>query len=339
MEWRLRAAALTAGGALATFAFRLSMPAVAGILEAAPGSWIAGAAAASAAYMLARATAAVTSGHLYDRAARAASRIPSAAVALMAAITLAYAYAPGPAAVAGLRWIQGLLAGLTWPVVQASLALATPEEVRGRVLSIYFAAGTLAGIAANAAYAAIASWPPLLQLAVSTAAFAAAAPALAATAAAPRSGRRAPIRGQAAVIAASILVAAPTGFAFGELSYALLSEILDISLASTALLMALLAALSTATSYLLGWAADKGWERQALAATVVASAVSPLLLAMGGAASAAGYVAAMTAASSFKPLSRRYLSRSGRPGAAVGLVNAASNLGTALGQALVALLA
>jgi len=339
VEWRRRAAALTAGGALATFALKLSTPTVAGILEAAPGSWVAGAAAASAAYMLARATAAVTSGHLYDRAARAASRIPPAAVALMAATTLAYAYAPGPAAVAGLRWAQGLLAGLTWPVVQASLALATPEEVRGRVLSVYFAAGTLAGIAANAAYAAIASWPTLHQLAASAILFAAAAPALAATTAAPRRRGRAPIRGQAAVIAASILVAAPTGFAFGELGYALLSETLGIGLASTAILMALLAALSTATSYLLGWAADKGWERQALAATAVAAAASPLLLVVGGAAAAAGYVAAMTAASSFKPLSRRYLSRSGRPGAAMGLVNAASNLGTALGQVAVALLA
>ncbi len=93
-----------------------------------------------------------------------------------------------------------------------------------------------------------------------------------------------------------------------------------------------------AASYLLNWAADVGFEAQALAVAVAAAAAAPATLWAGGVWVFAGYVLAVASQMSFKPLSRRYLaSKSGAPGLAVGAVNATSNVGTCVGQLIIAL--
>jgi len=322
-------------GTLATFALRLSTPVVASLIETAGPNWIAGAATLSAAYMAARAVAAASSGAFYDKSA-AARLLPPASLTAMAALTLAYPLLP-LYGMAVLRAAQGLLAGLTWPIVQVSLALTAPKQVRGRLLSIYFTLGSASAIAANAVYPLIASTPPLLQLSASSALFTLAALSLlkAPLAQPPREEEA---RGEAVVIAASLIIAVPSSFIFGELSYALLSRLLGIGLEETALLLAVVSAASNASSYALSWAADKGFERPALALAVALSLASPAALLAPPPWPLAAYISAMTGAASYKPLSRRYLSRSGRPGAAVGLVNAASNIGTAFGEAVIGLL-
>jgi len=341
-EWVPTAIPLLAVGFLGTLAFRTLVPAIAFVVSEDLAAGVAGAAVASAAFILCRSAASLASGWLYDRA-RLARILPAISFAAFSIVTLLYALAREVWHIALLKGLQGLLAGLSWPLVQVVLAESVPERIRGRVLSIYFSAGSAAGLLANFVYAAASSWPVGHQLLLPAALFACAALAYLASRPPPRIPERRRVGGarpQLALVGAALAVSSLCSFAFGEVSYALLSELLSIGRAETALAIALVTAAGMGTSYLLNWAADAGFELQVLAATVAAAGVAPLAVAAGGSASLVGYVLALASQMAFRPLSRRYATtRSETPGLAVGALNAASNVGTGLGQLAIALLA
>ncbi|RLE78029.1 MAG: hypothetical protein DRJ56_01020 [Thermoprotei archaeon] len=337
----LRALLYVTAAFTGTMAFRLTVPAVAFYARGELRAPLAAISALFVAFVTLRAASSVLAGCAVERV-RQLIYLPPACMAFNSAVTLAFQAVSSVEHCLALRAAQGALNGLSWPLTQLSLALSVPERLRGRLMSIYFASGSLAIMAGNFAYAFISEEPLSEQLTLPAALFLVTALALAAAIRSSRPLVGEALRGAARagrdgwallVVASSLVMTLSTCYTMGELSYVFVSESLGVSGAFSAVILGATGGVGLGVSYLLSWVADRASDRLAVTVSVALSSVAatlvaarePWLLVMGLALAASSI-------KSFVPLSRKVAASAARPSLAMGLVNALSNVGTSLGQ-------
>jgi len=338
-----------------TVAFRVSIPAVAfytrSVLEASALS----VGLLTSAFFAARAIFAVVSGGLADKYGHRVLYFSAAAFLLNAAIVNLYAAANTLPEVLLIRFMQGVFNGIAWVPVQAVLGRLAPKSVRGRVYSIYFALGSLGGMAGNAIYAELAEAPITAVLTVSAASFAVSSALVLATAALVRGlelgeaggGRKGGASEGDASVAAGLLGVMPLVIIVlgssmfnsairGDLIYVYMSEIFQLSRDAVAGYVALSSLIALPMSYLLSWVSDRVSDAASLRISLGLVFAGALLvgstwkeLALVGLAMAYGGFSGVV------PVTRRVaITRYRLGGTALGLVNAFGNVGNVVGAAL-----
>jgi len=340
-----------------TVAFRVSIPAVAfytrGVLEASA----LGVGMLTSALFAARAIFAVVSGGLADKYGYRVLYYSAAAFLLNAAVVNLYAVATSLPEVLAIRFAQGVLNGIAWVPVQVVLGRLVPESVRGRVYSVYFALGSLGGMAGNAIYAGLADAPITAVLAVSAASFAASSALVLATAVSVRGLELRPVRGGTkreigggvgeAGLAVGLLGVVPlviivlgssmfNSVIRGDLIYMYMNEVFELSKEVVAGYVALSSLIALPMSYLLSWVSDRVDDATSLKISLGLVLAGALLvgstwreLALIGLAMAYGGFSGVV------PVTRRVAVTKFRlGGTAIGLVNASGNIGNVVGAAL-----
>jgi len=340
-----------------TVAFRVSIPAVAfytrGVLEASA----LGVGMLTSAFFAARAIFAVVSGGLADKYGYRVLYYSAAAFLLNAAVVNLYAVATSLPEVLAIRFAQGVLNGIAWVPVQVVLGRLVPESVRGRVYSVYFALGSLGGMAGNAIYAGLADAPITAVLAVSAASFAASSALVLATAVSVRGLELRPVRGGTkreigegvgeAGLAVGLLGVVPlviivlgssmfNSVIRGDLIYMYMNEVFELSKEVVAGYVALSSLIALPMSYLLSWVSDRVDDATSLKISLGLVLAGALLvgstwreLALIGLAMAYGGFSGVV------PVTRRVAVTKFRlGGTAIGLVNASGNIGNVVGAAL-----
>ena len=340
-----------------TVAFRVSIPAVAfytrGVLEASA----LGVGMLTSAFFAARAIFAVVSGGLADKYGYRVLYYSAAAFLLNAAVVNLYAVATSLPEVLAIRFAQGVLNGIAWVPVQVVLGRLVPESVRGRVYSVYFALGSLGGMAGNAIYAGLADAPITAVLAVSATSFAASSALVLATAVSVRGLELRPVRGGTkreigegvgeAGLAVGLLGVVPlviivlgssmfNSVIRGDLIYMYMNEVFELSKEVVAGYVALSSLIALPMSYLLSWVSDRVDDATSLKISLGLVLAGALLvgstwreLALIGLAMAYGGFSGVV------PVTRRVAVTKFRlGGTAIGLVNASGNIGNVVGAAL-----
>lgn len=334
---------LIVAGFVGTLGFRISIPVVAFLgrdilqLSAFIVSFF------YSGYMVSRALSSITLGYIVDRVPKVIYLIPLFAV-LFAITIYCYAYADHWIIIVLLRMFQGFLGGCIWPIVQYMIAEISPMNLKGRILSIYFALGSIGILLGNIIYASISEEPINYQLFLSTTLFLAAAIAMLASISLAKSKiikyrqkkLKAKIRFERSVlyvIVSGFLLALSVAYVFGDIPYVYISEVLSLTKSETALLLALCSGLSICASYIISWFADKGFEKEALMLTYTLVLVSLPLVSIGSIyILPIGITLALISVKAFLPLSRRYISlHCLMPATGIGAVNMTMNLGLSLG--------
>ena len=351
-----RAAALVAAMLLSfagTLAFRVSVPAVSFYTRSVLEASALGVGLLTSAFFVARASTAVAVGSAVDRWPKALAFAPAPCFALNALAVQLYAYASTLPQVLGIRFLQGVLNGVAWVTVQYLLGRVTEERYRGRAYAIYFASGSLGGVAGNAIYSALAREPMGVVLAVSSSFFLAASglatllaylskgflgPALLST----RRGRRPGGQRGGSAVAAALLLTVVMGVSVfgsilrGDLVYVYLNEVLGLGRGGAAAFVASASLVALMGGYLLSWLSDRVGEYRALTVATsiafvgaVCSAITSPLAALLGIALFYTSQSAVTSVSRRAAVTRYRLG-----GTVLGLLNASSNAGSVAGAAL-----
>ena len=154
-----------------TFAFKLSMPAVAfyakNILEAS----MLGIGMLTSSFFIARATIAILAGALTDKIKTKILFLSATGFILNAFVVELYPYIASLPWLLFLRFLQGVLNGFAWVPIQAVLGLLVEKNIRGRVYSVYFILGTLGSFTGNTVYSFLTSKPLSYILGISSTLF------------------------------------------------------------------------------------------------------------------------------------------------------------------------
>jgi len=340
-----------------TVAFRVSIPAVAFYTRSVLEASALGVGLLTSAFFAARAIFAVVSGGLADKYGYRVLYFSAAAFLLNAAIVNLYAATTSLPGVLLIRFMQGAFNGIAWVPVQAVLGRLVPKPVRGRVYSIYFALGSLGGMAGNAIYAELAEAPIAAVLTVSAISFAASSALVLATAALVRGLELGLLRGGArrgggrdsggAAVAAGLLGVVPlviivlgssmfNSVIRGDLIYVYMNEVFQLPGEVVARYIALSSLIALPVSYLLSWVSDRVSDAASLRISLGLAFVGALLigstwreLALVGLAMAYGGFSGVV------PVTRRVaITKYRLGGTALGLVNAFGNVGNVVGAAL-----
>ena len=327
-----------------TIAFRLATPAIAfytrDILQASMLS----VSIVSMSFVLARAFSSVFGGLILERGK---GLVYIGAVAMMgnALAVQLYPLTSTWVQVAGIKLLNGFLNGLSWPMAQFVIAVATPREIRARVTAIYFFFGSIAALLGNYVYAYTIDLGLGGQMRIASAFFVltgvlvVASYVLLYARITPKrkkspDGERASLDPRRVLIIAS-LMAVIVAFTSGEITYVYVSEALGMDKATTATLIGWAGFLSAMLSYFASWAADVRSERRMVLLTSLMAALSPLLAAVKTAPTVfLGIFLALFAFQSFRPISRKVLASYHRSSLAIGGVNGVQNLSTFLGGML-----
>jgi len=322
---------------MGVFAFRLSIPVVAFytrfVLEASAISI----GALMAVFFAARTPASIVAGRVYrDKGSIVAASI---CLILSGVVTLCYAWAGSVVFVLFLRFLQGLLLGFAWTIVQIVLGASVPRRIRGTVYAVYFASGVVAFSIANAVYAALAFLTPVMILSISLVGFTVCG-ILVALMDAPRVVmRRASRDARAARLAFGVLAATVffvfmmglcTAFVLSDITYVYLKETYGLSKAAVARLFALASAIAIPASILLNLFADRVSDKLAVILTGMFAMLG--LLAFSSPdfiVSCCGLFLLIMGGNCLTPLSRK-LALTYRQAEGVGYVSAARSLGVML---------
>ena len=135
-----------------TIAFRLATPAIAFYTRDILKASMLSVSIVSMSFVLARAFSSVLGGLMLERGKKL---VYIGAVAMMgnALAVQLYPLTSTWVQVAGIKLLNGFLNGLSWPMAQFVIAVATPKEIRARVTSIYFFFGSIASLLGNYVYA------------------------------------------------------------------------------------------------------------------------------------------------------------------------------------------
>lgn len=336
-------ALLITAGFIGTLSFRISIPIIAFLgrdvlqLSAFIISFF------YSGYMVSRALSSITLGYIVDRIPKVIYLIPLFAT-LFAITIYCYVYANHWIIIVLLRMFQGFLGGCIWPIVQYMVVEISPMNLKGRILSIYFALGSVGILLGNVIYARISGEPISYQLFLSATLFLAAAIAMLVSILFAKSKivgyKRRKLKTKMSfehsvlyVIASGFLLALSVAFVFGDISYVYISEVLSLTKSETALLLALCSGLSICASYIISWLADKGFEKETLILTYILVLISLPLVSIGSIyILPIGVTLALISVKAFHPLSRRYISlHCMMPATGIGAVNMTMNLGVSLG--------
>ncbi|RLE87777.1 MAG: hypothetical protein DRN04_17815 [Thermoprotei archaeon] len=334
---------LIAAGFTGTLGFRLSIPVIAFLgrdvlqLSAFLVSFF------YSGYMVSRALSSITLGYIVDRVPRVIYLVPLFAT-VFALTIYCYTHADNWVFIVLLRMVQGFLGGCIWPLVQYLVAQISPENLKGRILSVYFALGSVGILLSNVVYAMIVNYSLGYKLAISTSFFLTAALFMLIAIYLAKQKITHYKRGKTGVkisferpvlyvVFSGFLLALCVAFAFGDIVYIYVSEVLSLTRSDTALLLAFCSGLSICFSYIISWFADKGYERETLALTYVLVFASIPLISIGNIyILPLGLTLALISIKAFHPLSRRYIAlHCPMPATGIGAVNMATNLGISLG--------
>ncbi len=338
-----------------TVAFRVSIPAVAFYTRSVLEASALGVGLLTSAFFAARAIFAVVSGGLADKYGYRVLYLSATAFLLNAAIVNLYAAATSLPEVLLIRFMQGVFNGIAWVPVQAVLGRLTPKSVRGRVYSIYFALGSLGGMAGNAIYAELAEAPITIVLTISAILFAASTALVLATAALvrgldlveARDSKKGGAGGGGAEVATGLLGVVPlviivlgssmfNSVIRGDLIYVYMNEVFQLPRDVVAGYIALSSLIALPVSYLLSWVSDRVSDAASLRISLGLVLAGALLvgstwreLALVGLAMAYGGFSGVV------PVTRRVaITRYRLGGTALGLVNASGNVGNVVGAAV-----
>ncbi len=332
-------------GFLGTLGYRLSVPVVAffvrDLLEA--SALIIG--GLSTAYFVGRALFAAIAGKSIGRM-RNFILLPATGLALNSLLVLSYGFISASWQALLIRFGQGVAAGLLWIPLQYLVAAYVPVEWRGRAYSVYFSMGGLGVFAANALYAFLVGWGDWPILVLASLILASCIPLVLVLPPArtenlvekhggKASGRRVTWTG---IVWFTILSGFSLNFvlsiAGGDLPYIFINEIVGLSKPDTALLLSAVSILGMIVGFGASWIADRYSDRKVLLTLVLLIPLSLVFIALLTPLTVLlGFVLLRVIRSTFTPVSRRILSVYHRePGAAIGYINTASNIGVASGS-------
>lgn len=327
-----------------TIAFRLATPAIAFYTRDILKASMLSVSIVSMSFVLARAFSSVLGGLMLERGKKL---VYIGALAMMgnALAVQLYPLTSTWVQVAGIKLLNGFLNGLSWPMAQFVIAVATPKEIRARVTAIYFFFGSIASLLGNYVYAYTAGWGLSGQMWISSAFFLLTGLIMVASYVllygriTPKrkktpNGEKPSLDPKRVLIIAS-LMAVIVAFTSGEITYVYVSEALGLDKATTATLIGWAGFLAALLSYFASWLADVRSEGRTVALTALLAAVSPLLAAVKTAPTVfLGIFLALFAFQSFRPISRKVLASYHRSSLAIGGVNGVQNLSTFLGGML-----
>ncbi|ASI98229.1 MFS transporter [Thermococcus celer] len=327
-----------------TVAFRLATPAVAFYTRDALKASMLSVSIVSMSFVLARAFSSVFGGLMLERSK---GLVYVGALAMMgnALAVQLYPLTSTWPQVAGIKLLNGFLNGLSWPMAQFVIAVATPREIRARVTAIYFFSGSLASLLGNYVYAYTINLGLGGQMWISSVFFLLTGMIMVVsylllyeriTPKRPKSsGGEGPGLDPGKILIIASLMAVIVAFTSGEITYVYVSEALGMGKARTATLIGWTGFLSSLLSYFVSWLADVRSERRMVVFTSLTAALSPLLAAIKTAPTVfLGIFLALFAFQSFRPISRKVLSGYHRSSLAIGGVNGVQNLSTFLGGML-----
>ena len=337
---------------IGSMAFRSSMPAVTfyarGVLEASALSI----GLLTSSFFAARATFSVITGSLADRFGRRMVHAAAACFLLNGLAVQLYITVETVPAILGVRFLQGILNGVAWVSIQYILGRSVREEVRGRVYAIYFAVGSLGVVGGNLLYSVLSEFPIAVVLNASSILYVASALLTLAASLLLSSVGCFSIRvkssdtrrgaGGLALTKAAPLMIIVLGVTFfssivrGDLIYIYISEVFDVSEATTAQAVALASFIALAGGYILSWVSDRFGDLLALKMALAIGVAGGLIMAAKILSFAlAGLILFYIANSGIVPISRRIaVTRYRLGGTTLGLVNAAGNLGAVIGASV-----
>ncbi len=338
---------VVAVGFLGTLGYRLSVPVVAffvrDLLEA--SALIIG--GLSTAYFVGRALFAVIAGKSISRMHNFIL-LPVIGLALNSTLVLSYGFIDASWQALLIRFGQGVAAGLLWIPMQYLVAAYVPVEWRGRAYSVYFSMGGLGVFAANALYAFLIEWGDWPILVLASLIIASCIPLVLVlpptktkeTVEKRVSGNNASGKKIAwhGIVWFTILSGFSLNFvlsiAGGDLPYIFINEIVGLSKSDTALLLGAVSILGMIIGFGASWMADRYSDRKVLLTLVLLIPLSLVFIALLTPLTVLlGFVLIRVIRSTFTPVSRRILSIYHRePGAAIGYINTASNIGVASGS-------
>ncbi|HDZ36652.1 MAG TPA: MFS transporter, partial [Thermococcus sp.] len=248
-----------------TIAFRLATPAVAFYTRDVLRASMLSVSVVSMSFILARAFSSVFGGLLLERGRRL---VYIGAVAMVGnALTVQlYPLTSTWVQVAGIKLLNGFLNGLSWPMAQFVIAVATPNEIRARVTALYFFFGSIASLLGNYVYAYTIGRGLAGQMWISSAFFVLTGLIMAVSyillndRIIPRKkkstgGERPGLEPGRILIIAS-LMAVIVAFTSGEITYVYVSEALGMDRATTATLIGWAGFFASVLSYFASWFAD-----------------------------------------------------------------------------------
>ncbi|WP_054839827.1 MFS transporter [Thermococcus sp. JCM 11816] len=326
-----------------TLAFRLATPAIAFYTRDTLSASMLAVSIVSMSFVLARAFSSVFGGLLLEKRK---SLLHIGGIAMMGGNALAvhlYPLTSNWIQVAGIKLLNGFLNGLSWPMAQFVVAVATPREIRARVTAVYFFFGSIASLIGNYAYAYTIDLGLSGQMWVSSVFFVLTglimiiAYILLNDWVAPKREKKSSQRpsldpGKVLVIAS--LMAVIVAFTSGEITYVYVSEALGLEKATTATLLGgWVGFFASLLSYFSSWFADKVSEVGMVKLTAVLAGISPILAAVKTSFTVFfGIFLALFAFQSFRPISRKVLASYHRSSLAIGGgVNGVQNLSTFIG--------
>ncbi|AEC51605.1 hypothetical protein PNA2_0689 [Pyrococcus sp. NA2] len=324
---------------LGTIAFRLSTPAIAFYTRDVLKASMLSLSIVSVSFILARAFSSLFTGLILERGKRFLY-LGALTMGGNALIVHLYPLTTNWIQVVGIKVLNGLLNGISWPTAQFAIASASPDSIRARVTTVYFFLASVASVLGNYIYAHMAELTLKAQMLVAslfyllTAISMFLAYRLLYDHVTPRRKK-----GEAKiqldprkVLIITSLIAIVTAFSSGEITYVYVSETLSLSKGTTAKLLGWTGFIATALSYLTSWRADVGDVRRVISMISVLAASSPLLASIKSPATVfLGVFLALFSAQSFRPISRKVLVSYHRSSLAIGSVNAVQNISTFLG--------
>ncbi|ASJ09900.1 MFS transporter [Thermococcus sp. P6] len=327
-----------------TVAFRLATPAVAFYTRDILKASMLSVSIVSMSFVIARALSSLFGGLILERGKKFVY-IGSLAMMGNALTVQLYPLTSTWVQVAGVKLLNGFLNGLSWPMAQFVIAVATPKEMRARVTAVYFLFGSVASLLGNYVYAFTVDLGLTAQMWISsiffllTGAVMALAYLLLHDRIVPRRekthGKEAPALDPGKILIMASLMAMIVAFTSGEITYVYVSEALGMEKSTTAALIGWAGFLAAILSYPISWMADVGNERRTVILTSTMAAASPLLAAIKTTPTVfLGIFLALFAFQSFRPISRKVLSAYHRSSLAIGGINAVQNLSTFLGGML-----
>ena len=327
-----------------TIAFRLATPAIAFYTRDVLKASMFAVSLVSMSFVLARAFSSVLGGLVLERGKKL---VYLGALAMMGNALAVHLYPLTSSwlQVVGIKLLNGFLNGLSWPMAQFVIAVATPREIRARVTAVYFFFGSIASLLGNYVYAYTVKLGLAGQMWIASAFFVLTGLIMLLSyyllydEITPKRkktpGGEKPSLDPRKVLAIASLMAVIVAFTSGEITYVYVSEVLRMSKERTAVLLGWTGFLSSLLSYFVSWAADVRSEARMVKLTSLMAAVSPLLAAIKTAPTVfLGIFLALFAFQSFRPISRKVLASYHRSSLAIGGVNAVQNLSTFLGGML-----
>jgi len=323
-----------------TMAFRLATPAIAFYTRDVLKASMLSVSVVSMSFVLARAFTSVLGGLTLERGK---GLVYLGAIAMMgnALAVQLYPLTSSWPQVAGIKLLNGFLNGLSWPMAQFVVAVATPREVRARVTAVYFFFGSVASLLGNYVYAYTVSLGLAGQMWVSSAFFILTGLIMLlsyyllyeriAPKREERKAEKISFDPRKVLIIAS-LMAVIVAFTSGEITYVYVSEALGLSRGRTAVLLGWTGFTASLLSYFSSWFADVRSEAKTVRLTAFLAGISPLLASVKAAPTVfLGIFLALFAFQSFRPISRKVLASHQRSSLAIGGINAVQNLSTFVG--------